>query len=238
LAHGWQSETAAFMGQLRKSQEFSNQAFDSAQQLNLKDTAAQIAVAAAVRDASLGDCGAAKEQAAKAIALTNRDVTMANAANAIATCGEIAQAQTIVADLTKRSTTDTVLNKILLPLVQARIELQRNNPTEAIQLLEATRPYEGYALFQIAYLRGQAYLNLQKPAEAAAEFQKILDHRGSQPTSPMYPLAYLGLARAAMLASDNTKSRKAYQDFFALWKDADADMPVLMEAKKDYEKLK
>jgi predicted Zn-dependent protease len=136
------------------------------------------------------------------------------------------------------SPTDTVLNKILIPLVQARIELQRNNPAQAIQVLETTRPFEGHSLFQIAYLRGQAYLNQQKGTEAAAEFQKILDHRGAQPTSPIFPLAYLGLARAAVLQGEIAKARTAYQDFFALWKDADADTPILIEAKKEYEKLK
>ena len=95
----------------------------------------------------------------------------------------------------------------------------------------------GYALFQIAYLRGQAYLNQHKGADAAAEFQKILDHRGWQPASPLYPLAHLGLARAAALSGDTTKARTAYQDFFALWKDADPDIPILQEARREYEKL-
>jgi Tfp pilus assembly protein PilF len=104
--------------------------------------------------------------------------------------------------------------------------------------LETTRPFEGSALFQIAYLRGQAYLNQQKGAGAAAEFQKILDHRGWQPTSPLYPLAHLGLARAAALSGDTAKARKAYQDFFALWKDADPDITILQEARREYEKLK
>ena len=126
----------------------------------------------------------------------------------------------------------------MLPLVEARIELQRGNAAQAIQLLETTRPFEAYALFPIAYLRGQANLTQQKGAEAAAEFQKIIDHRGSLPTSPMYPLAQLGLARAAVLSGDTTKARKSYQDFFALWKDADPDLPILQEARREYEKLK
>jgi len=88
------------------------------------------------------------------------------------------------------------------------------------------------------YLRGQAYLGERKGAEAASEFQKILDHRGWSPLSPLYPLAHLGLARAAVLQGDPTKARKSYQDFLALWKDADADLPILIEAKKEYEKLK
>jgi tetratricopeptide (TPR) repeat protein len=237
LAQGWQSETAAFLGQLQKSQQFSDSAVESAEGRDQKDVAAQIALAAAGRDALFGDCARVKQQVAKALAITSRQVTMANAGLALASCGEFGQPQNIVAELTRRSPTDTVLNKILLPLVQARIELEKSNPSQAIHLLETTRPYEGYALFQIAYLRGESFIAQQKGAEAAAEFQKIIDHRGSQPTSPIFSLAHLGLARAAVLQGDTAKARKAYQDFFALWKDADGDVPILIEAKKEYEKL-
>jgi serine/threonine protein kinase/tetratricopeptide (TPR) repeat protein len=238
VAQGWQSETAAFSGQLQKARDFSDRAFELAAARDLKEVAAQIAVGSAGRDALFGECGQAKEQTAKALGISHSQLTMVNAGNALATCGEIGQTQTIIAELTRRSPKDTVLNKILLPLVQARIELQRGNPAQAIQSLETTRAYEGYALFQIAYLRGQSYLNQQKGADAAAEFQKILDHRGWQPTSPLYSLAQLGLARAAALSGDPTKARKAYQDFFALWKDADPNIPILQEARREYEKLK
>jgi serine/threonine protein kinase/tetratricopeptide (TPR) repeat protein len=238
VAQGWQSETAAFSGQLRKAQELSNRAFELAVRGDLKEVAAQIAVGGAGRDAVFGDCVQAKAQTAKALGLPHSPLTMANAGNALATCGEFSQTQTIIAELTRRSPQDTVLNRILLPLAQARIELQRGNAAQAIQLLETTRPYEGDALFQIAYLRGQIYLNQKRGTDAAAEFQKILDHRGWQPTSPLYPLAHLGLARAAALSGDTTKARKAYQDFFALWKDADADIAILQDAKREYEKLK
>jgi serine/threonine protein kinase/tetratricopeptide (TPR) repeat protein len=238
VGQGWRSETAAFSGQLRNAKEFSNRAVELAERRDLKEVAAQIAVGGAGRDAVFGDCVQAKVQTAKALGMPHSPLTMANAGNALATCGEFSQAQTIIAELTRRSPKDTVLNRILLPLVQARIELQRGNPAQAIQFLETTRPFEGYALFQIAYLRGQAYLNQQKAAGAAVEFQKILDHRGWQPTSPLYPLAILGLSRTAALSGDTSKARKSYQDFFALWKDADPELIILQEAKREYEKLK
>jgi eukaryotic-like serine/threonine-protein kinase len=238
VAQGWQSETAAFSGQLRTSKEFSKRAFELADRHDLKDVAAHIAVGGATRDALFDDCRQVKDEIAKALDRTRNQPEMANAANALAACGEFSQAQTTIAELARRSPTDTVLNKILLPLVQARIELQKGNAPQAIKLLETTRPYEGYALFQIAYLRGQAYLNQRKGAAAAVEFQMIIDHWGSQPTSPFYPLAHLGLARAAVLAGDTARARQAYQHFFALWKDADPDIPILIEAQKEYEKLK
>jgi tetratricopeptide (TPR) repeat protein len=238
LGQAWQSETAAFSGQLRKSQDSSNQAQQTAERLNLKDVAAQIVAGGAMRDALFGDCTRVKEQTAKVLDLTRSQITLASAANALAICGESGQAQTIIADLAKRSPTDTVLNRVLLLLVQARIELQKGNAAQAIQLLETTRLFEGYGLFQIAYLRGQAYLNQQKGTEAAAEFQKLVDHRGSQPTSPLYALAQLGLARAAALGGDQANARKTFEVFFAAWKDADADLAILQEARREYEKLK
>jgi len=88
------------------------------------------------------------------------------------------------------------------------------------------------------YLRGQAYLRLRRGNDAASEFQKIIDHRGRDPLSAMYPFAHLGLARAALLMNDAPAARKHYEDFLALWKDADQDLPILMEAKKEYEQLK
>ena len=238
VAQGWQAESAAFSGQLRKAREFSNRAFELAERRDLKEVAAQIAVGGAMRDALFGDCTQVKEQTAKALGISQRPLTMVNAGNALATCGEFSQTQTIIGDLTKRFPKDTILNKVLLPLVQARIELHRGNPAQAIHLLETTRPYEGYARFQIAYLRGQSYLNQQSGADAAAEFQKILDHGGWQSTSPLYSLAHLGRARAAALSGDTARARQAYQDFFALWKDADPDIPRLQEARREYEKLK
>jgi eukaryotic-like serine/threonine-protein kinase len=238
LIQGWQSETAAFSGQLQKSRDFSRGAFDLAQRRDLNDVAAQIAVAGAGRDALFGACGQVKDETAKALGITNRQTTMANAANVLAACGEFSEEQRIVGELTRRSPTDTVLNRILLPLAQARIHFHQGDPNLALKLLEATSPYEGYALFQIAYLRGQSYLNQQKPAEAAAEFQRILDHRGSQPTSPIYPLAHLGLGRSAALSGDPVKARRAYEDFFGLWKDADPEIPILQAARREYEKLK
>jgi tetratricopeptide (TPR) repeat protein len=87
------------------------------------------------------------------------------------------------------------------------------------------------------YLRGQAYLRRGAGAEAAAEFQKILDHRGVDPTSPLHALSHLGLGRAWVLAADLGKARRAYQDFLALWKDADSDLPIFQQAKAEYAKL-
>ena len=131
----------------------------------------------------------------------------------------------------------TIVNEIWLPPTRAALELDRGNASQAITELQAAR-YEAAGEFWPQYVRGLASLKLGKGAEAAVEFQKILASRGYAVLSPLYPLAHLGLARATALQGDAAKARKAYEDFFALWKDADGDIPVLIEAKKEYEKLK
>ena len=236
LASTWKAEAAGSSGQLRKAREFGGRAYELAVARDFKDVAAQWAAGAAARDAQLGDCRLVKEQTSRALGMSRRQQTMVAAANALATCGEAGPAQAILDELAERSPKDTLLNGILLPVVRARIELHRGNPARAVELLEVTGPYESYALFQTAYLRGQARLGQQKGTDAAAEFQKILDHRGLQPLSHLYPLAQLGLARAAVLQGDTAKARRAYKDFFALWKDADA--PIVIEARKEFAKLK
>ncbi|MEA2274864.1 MAG: eukaryotic-like serine/threonine-protein kinase, partial [Solirubrobacteraceae bacterium] len=154
-------------------------------------------------------------------------------------CGDAGKAQKLADEQKRRYPNATLLNVYSEPIIRAAIALQRDRADEAIEFLNAALPYEGgYAAFWPDYLRGQTYLRLRRGPQAAAEFQKILDHRGWDPVSPMYPLAYLGLARAALLDGDVTKARSAYQDFFALWKDADPDIPILIEAKQEYEKLK
>jgi eukaryotic-like serine/threonine-protein kinase len=234
----WQADAAAFSGQLRRAGGFSASAVEQAQRRDLKDVAAQIAAGAAVRDAQFGDCGKVKEQTAKALDISKSRLALALASDALATCGEAGQTKLIVDELSKRFPTDTLVNQERVPLIRARLEMRRGNPAQALKLLETTRTYGGYFLFPIAYLRGQAYLAEQKGADAAAQFQEILDHRGWSVLSYFYPLAHAGLARAAVLQGDTAKARKAYEDFFSLWKDADSDLSFLIEAKKDYEKLK
>ena len=237
-AQTWQADSAAFSGELRKAQEFSLRAVELAQQRDLKEVAAQISAGATLRDAQFGNCGKVREQTTQALALSHDRVTLSLAANASALCGDTGQTNSIIDELSKRFPTDTLVNEQRIVLIQATLALRNGNSAEALQLLEATRTHGGYLLFPIAYLRGQAYLKEKKGAEAAAQFQEILDHRGWSPLSYFYPFAQLGLARAAMLQGDTAMARKAYQDFLASWKDADTDLPSLIEAKKEYEKLK
>jgi predicted Zn-dependent protease len=150
-------------------------------------------------------------------------------------------------DLAKRYPQDTLVNDYWLPSIRAAIELRGNNADKAIGILQAAVPYElaspspspsnGATLYPI-YVRGLAYLKLRQGKEAAAEFQKILDHRTIVVNFVTGALAHLGLARAYALQGDTAQSRAAYQDFFTLWKDADPDIPVLIAAKAEHAKLK
>ncbi|HZI47467.1 MAG TPA: protein kinase, partial [Pyrinomonadaceae bacterium] len=174
----WQADSAAFSGQLKKAQEFSQRAFELAQQRDLKEVAAQISAGAILRDAQFGNCGKVKEQTTQALALSHDRVTLSLAANATALCGDASQSNTIVDELSKRFPTDTLVNEQRIVLIQATVALHNGNAAQALQLLEATRTHGGYLLFPVAYLRGQAYLNDKKGADAAAQFQEILDQRG------------------------------------------------------------
>jgi serine/threonine protein kinase/tetratricopeptide (TPR) repeat protein len=242
VALDWQTQTAAFVGQYRRSQEFSRRAIDLAVRSDAKEVAARYGAEEALRGAVFGQCQQTKADTAQALTLERNTVSLTRSALALALCGEASeakgQAQPLIDELMKRYPKDTLINSIWLPVIRAAIEINRNNPAQAAQLLEATRRYEAAAEFWPAYLRGQAYLRQQKGAEAAVEFEKVLDHRGEAPLSALYPLAHLGLARAAALTGDAAKARTAYQNFLALWKDADPDIPILLEAKREYAQLR
>ena len=234
----WQTQTAAFSGQWRRSQELSRSAIELATRNDAKEVATQYAVEAALRDTVLGQCSQIKAATSQAAGLARNNLFLTRGALALALCGDAGQAQSFVEEVTKERPKDTLINSLRVPLVGAAIQLNRNDPAEAVQLLESAKRYEAAAEFWPQYLRGLANLKLKSGNEAAAEFQKILDNRGQAPLSALYPLAHLGLARATVLTGDLSKSRKAYQDFFALWKDADSDLPVLQEARLEYEKVK
>ncbi|HKR59979.1 MAG TPA: protein kinase [Pyrinomonadaceae bacterium] len=234
----WQAQTSAFAGQLQRSQGFSRSAVELATRSGSKEVAAQYAIESALRGAVIGQCSQIKTATSQAAEFERNDLFRTRGALSLALCGDAGQAQTLVDQLTRELPNDTLITSLWVPLMRAAVQLNRNAPAEAIQLLELARRYEAAGEFWPQYLRGLAYLKLKSGNEAAAEFQKILDNRGHAPLSMLYPLANLGLARAAALTGDTGKSRKAYQDFLALWKDADSDLTLLQEAKQEYEKLK
>ena len=242
-----ESDTEAWSGRLGKARELSRQAVESARRNDEKEPAALWQANAAIREALFGNVEAARQNAAAAVALApgSHDAE-AQAALAYALAGDAAHAQSLADDLAKRFPQDTVVQSVWLPTIRAQIETSRKNAARSIELLQAAAPYElgmlsgsanNSCLYPV-YVRAEAYLSAQQGPAAVAEFQKILDHRGLLWNCATGALAHLGLARAYAMQGDTAKARAAYQDSFALWKDADADIPILVAAKAEYSKLK
>src|SRR5262249_27718473 len=238
VALGWQSGAADFAGQWARSREFARRAIDLAARGGANEMAAQYAAEYSLSAAVIGQRAQARAAAAQSLALERSQLSLPQAALALALSGETTQAQSLIDEMTREYPKDTLINSLWLPAIRAATELERGNPGASIELLKPTIRYEAAAEFWPQYLRGQAYLRLNKADEAAADFQKILDPRGQAPLSILSPLAALGLARASAMTGDPSKARQSYQDFLALWKDADLNLPALIEAKKEFEKVK
>jgi serine/threonine protein kinase/tetratricopeptide (TPR) repeat protein len=239
---GFQGGVAAYYGKLVSSRDFARRATDVALRADVKDRAAWNQAVGAAREQFVGNSALAIRQARAALAITKgRDVT-GTAAIVLALAGETAEATRLRDELTKRYPEDTLAQQQLLPLIQASLFLHENKPAQAVDALASATRYE-LGVFQPGfhivppYLRGVALLQAKKGAAAAIEFKKILDRNGLVSDSIVGPLARLGLARSYVLSGDTTKARTAYQDFFALWKDADPDVPILIQAKSEYAKL-
>jgi serine/threonine protein kinase/tetratricopeptide (TPR) repeat protein len=242
-----ESDTEAWSGKLGKARGLSRQAVETALRSDEKEPAALWQANAAIREALFGNADAARQSAAAAVALApgSRDAE-AQAALAYSLSSDAAHARSLVDDIAKRFPQDTVVQMVWLPIIRALIEASHKNPARSIELLQAAAPYElgmlsgsasNSCLYPV-YIRADAYLRARQGPAAAAEFQKILDHRGLSWTCATGALAHLGLARAYELQGDTAKAKTAYQDFLTLWKNADPDIPILISAKAEYAKLK
>jgi serine/threonine protein kinase/predicted Zn-dependent protease len=239
-----QSDTEAYYGHLIKAREFSLRAVNSAKHADANETAALWEANAALREAEFGNSVLARNDVATALALApGRDVEVLSAL-AYVRAGNVVPAQELVEKLNKEFPTNTLVQVYWLPVIRAAMELDRKDSSKAIELLQTTMSYElgeptpmQLGPMYPAYLRGEAYRQEHRVKEAASEFQKILDHRGLVLNFPLGALAHLGLARAYALQGDVLKSGAAYRELFALWKDADPDIPILKEAKAEYAKL-
>jgi eukaryotic-like serine/threonine-protein kinase len=241
---GIEAYTAAYYGKLAKCREFFQRSLAADRRDNLKASAAVTQATAALLEAEYGNLEAGRKGATVALTMAApSEPAKILAALTFAELKDGTRAERLASELGQRFPNDFLLNNVWLPEIHAQIATSRDNPTQAIKLLQAVLPYELgrvpppiFYLYPV-YLRGQAYLRAQQGGNAAQEFQKILDHRGITGNSPVAPLAHLGLARAYALSGDTTKAKTAYQDFFALWKDADPDIPILKQAKAGYAKL-
>jgi hypothetical protein len=240
-----EADTAAYFGHLRKAREFSRQAADSAGRAGEKETAAGYLSVSALREALFGNANGARQQGTLAKRRASRDMDY-GLALALAYAGDAGRAQAMADDLGKRFPEGTIIQFNYLPTLRAKLALLRSNPQQALDSLQAAAPYElglpalsfyNWPNMYPVYVRGEAYLAAHQGKEAAAEFQKILNHRGIVLNEPIGALAHLQLGRAYAMSGDSAKARAAYEDFLTLWKDADPDIPVLQQAKAEYAKL-
>src|SRR5208282_1300880 len=239
------ADSAAYSGQLSRARDLFHEAVTSAEQARQKEKAADYEATAAVQEAFFGNAAQARKHAASSLAFSNGRDAEYPAALALAVAGDSSRAQALADDLAQRFPEDTIVRFDYLPTLRAQLALDRGETWKAVEFLEPAVTYElgvpgpsSFAnnLYSI-YVRGQAYLRADKGADAAAQFQKIIDSRGLVVNDPIGALAPLGLARAYTLSGDQAKAKAAYQDFFQLWKDADADIPILKQARAEYAKL-
>ena len=232
-----ESNTAAYFGRLKAARELSRRSEEKA--LSEKDTgtAAQIEADVSIREALFGNSGAAHSHAAAAVKLGGAPGFHVMA---LALAGDTTQAMEVVHHIESQTPPGTFMDKVTHTEFRGAIELNRGNAMRALEYLGPAASFEAgwYLLYRPAYLRGEAYLLAHRGQEAAAEFQKIIDHRGVVVNQPFGALAHLGLARAYTMQGDIPKARTSYQDFLTLWKDADPDIPILKQAKAAYANLR
>ena len=229
-------------GRLQPARAAYAQSESSARRLGYKEFSGVILATQAADEAQLGNLAEARQKISEALATSQDRDTRLIATVVLAETGDDARSQKMAEELVRQGPTDTLLNKVWVPVARAFTDLQHNQPAQAVARLEVAMPYElgsgpGTAGYTINYIRGEAFLGLKDGAKAAAEYQKILDHRGAGPLDVRYNLSHLGLGRAYALQGNTASAKSAYQDFFAAWKDADPDLPILKQAKAEYGKL-
>lgn len=237
-----QARTEAYAGRLRNSLGLSDQGVEIARRVHFNELAAQGKIAEALIQAEFGDPRRATQTVAAALTISSGRNAMLLGALALARSGDPVRAQALANQLDQRFPSNTRMQRYWLPAIRASIALDRGNPAKALLVLRdvsfefGDMSIVGDNLYP-AYLRGQAYLGTHQGKEAAAEFQKFLDHSGVVLNSPLGALARLQLARAYAMQGDAAKAKAAYQDFLTLWKDAEVEIPVLTAAKAEYAKL-
>jgi len=250
----WMSNSEGFVlaysGHLEEARKMSRTAADFASKAGRRDTEALYETDGAVREALFGNVSAARQRAGDALELSKSRDVQYGAGFALALSGDSLRSQALADNLSQRFAQDTRVRFTYVPTLRALIALNHGEPSKAIESLQTAIPYElgipteggsefllGAGNLYPAYVRGLAYLAARQGRKAAAEFHKILDHRGIVISDPVGALAQVQLGRAYVLAGDKDNARTAYRDFLTLWKAADLEVPILKRAKAEHAKL-
>ena len=236
------ARTDAYFGHFDRARNFAQQAIAAATAAGANETASEHAAQYALTEAEVGNQSQAQEFAGKALAMGNGRTVIEAAALAFARAEQRTQAEKLVEHLNREYPVGTIVQNYTLPTIAGAIEIDRKHPAKAIEMLEVARPYElameSFADLHPAYVRGLASLQMGDGKKAAGEFQKVIDNPGIVANSIIGALAYLQLARAEKIAGDRDAARTHYQDFLALWKDADPNLPIYRQAKAEYSLLR
>jgi tetratricopeptide (TPR) repeat protein len=228
---------AVFQGRWREGRAATAKAAAFFDARGMSGLAARAISYEAMDGALFGDCSAARRATPRVLS-SAVDEEQAQAMLVLALCGERERALGLAEALHARRPAATRLTRIWLPSIHAAVALERGDPKQAVDMLRVTTPYDGATEPWPQYLRGLALLRAGAGTEARAEFERLLAHPGWSFWEPFAPLSHLGRARAAAMTGDVETAARAYQDLFTLWKDADADLPVLIEARREFARLK
>jgi tetratricopeptide (TPR) repeat protein len=230
---GLRSGMAAYAGQVKAGRSFGQKQREAADRLGLKEASANEYAQEAFTEATFLNKARALEDVAEALKLSQSAGVKLYCATSLALVGEDARATKLADEVAQKRPFDTLVQFVQVPLIKAQIELNKNNPGKAIDLLDSALVY-ARGSSGVLYIRGNAFLKAGRGSDAVQAFQRLLDMKNVLSVDPVMPLAKVGLARAYVMAGDKARARVAYQDFLAGWRDADPDVPVLRVVKAEY----
>ena len=233
---GFKAAIAATHGRLREARELGRKMRAEADRLGLREQAASEYQQEAVMEALAGNRAEALADVEKALAISKSPGVIVGAASILAYVGDENRALKLAADVAQKRPYDTMVQFVSVPEIKAEIALRHANFNDAASLLDGALVYARVDS-GVLFLRAVTFLKNGQEAEAVQAFQRPLGLRNVMALDMTMPFDQLGLARAYAKAGDLVHSRTAYQDFFAGWKDADPDVPVLQEAKAEYAKI-
>jgi tetratricopeptide (TPR) repeat protein len=238
-AYGWQAHAAAAEGRVSAAHDHFRRGVQLALQNGFKEVATQMSVEDAEAHALVGQCPVALAELDAALWIGRDNFSLERASRVYGFCGAEEETTALTTELARRYPQATLTNRVAIPVARAALAFRRGEWVRTLELLAPLEPYDStpFTEFWPAFLRGHASLHLKQPEQARMQFQQILERRGQGPLSQLYPLAHVGLARAAALKGDASTARAAYDHFFAAWPEADAGLALVRDARQNRDAL-